>query len=141
VTGAKTPAVLRYLRGRIMRSYPHAQSVPSDLSVAAKFLVRAADRLDLSNKEVARIIGVSEATISGMRKGDCALDGKPLELAIMLIRLCRSLDVVVGGDDLVAKAWLRNQNSILSEAPLELIQTVSGLADVLQYLDARRTVV
>jgi uncharacterized protein (DUF2384 family) len=124
-----------------MRSDPRHDPVPSDSSVAAKALVRAADRLDISNKAVARIIGVSEATISRMRKGDYVLDGKPLELAIMFIRLYRSLDAVVGGDDSVAKAWLRNENSILRDAPLDLIQTVSGLTDVIQYLDARRAVV
>jgi hypothetical protein len=41
----------------------------------------------------------------------------------------------------VAKAWLRNKNSALKEAPIDLIQSVSGLADVIQYLDARRAVV
>ncbi len=69
------------------------------------------------------------------------LDGKPLELAVMFIRLYRALDAVVGGDDAVATAWLRNKNSALKDVPLALIQTVSGLTDVIQYLDARRAVV
>jgi hypothetical protein len=125
----------------VMRANPHGDAVPSDSAIVVRALVRAADRLDVSNKAVARIIGVSEATISRMRKGDYMLDGKPLELAIMFIRLYRSLDAVVGGDDSVAKAWLRNENSILRDAPLDLIQSVSGLTDVIQYLDARRAVV
>jgi len=124
-----------------MRAKPDADPVPTDSAIVAKALVRAADRLDVSNKTVSKIIGVSEATISRMRKGDYALDGKPLELAVMFIRLYRSLDAVVGGDDSVAKAWLRNENSMLRDAPLHLVQTVSGLTDVLQYLDARRAVV
>jgi len=124
-----------------MRSDPHPDPVPTDSTIVLKALVRAADRLDVSNKAVARTIGVSEATVSRMRKGDYVLDGKPLELAVMFIRLYRSLDAVVGGDDSVAKAWLRNENSMLRNAPLDLIQTVSGLTDVLQYLDARRAVV
>jgi len=124
-----------------MRSDPHPDPVPTDSTIVLKALVRAAARLDVSNKAVARTIGVSEATVSRMRKGDYVLDGKPLELAVMFIRLYRSLDAVVGGDDSVAKAWLRNENSMLRNAPLDLIQTVSGLTDVLQYLDARRAVV
>jgi DNA-binding XRE family transcriptional regulator len=124
-----------------MRIASQADPVPSDSSIVVKALVRAANRLDVSAKTVARIIGVSEATISRMRKGDYVLDGKPLELAIMFIRLYRSLDAVVGGDDSVAQAWLRNENSILRDPPLQLIQTVSGLTDVIQYLDARRAVV
>jgi hypothetical protein len=76
-----------------------------------------------------------------MRKGDYVLDGKPLELGVLFVRLYRSLDAVVGGDDAVAKTWLRNKNSALKDTPLQLIQTVPGLIDVIQYLDARRAVV
>jgi DNA-binding XRE family transcriptional regulator len=124
-----------------MRTKPGLDSVPSDSAILVKTLVRAADRLAVSNKALAKIIGLSEATISRMRKGGYVLDGKPLELAIMFIRLYRSLDAVVGGDDTVAKAWVRNKNSALKDSPLNLIQTVSGLTNVLQYLDARRAVV
>ena len=113
----------------------------SDSVIVAKAMVRAADRLEVQNRLLARIIGLSEATISRLRKGDYLLDGKALELAIMFIRLYRSLDAVVGGDDAVAKAWLRNRNSALKDSPLALIQTVAGLTDVLHYLDARRAVV
>ena len=63
------------------------------------------------------------------------------ELAVMFVRLYRSLDAVVGGDDNVARQWLVNPNTALEAAPLELIQSVSGLANVIQYLDARRAVV
>jgi hypothetical protein len=124
-----------------MRPAPRRDTVPSDSAIVSKALVRAADRLDVSNKLLARIIGVSEASVSRMRKGDYALEGKPLELGIMFVRLYRSLDAVVGGDDAVAKAWLRNRNSALKDAPLALTQTVAGLIDVIQYLDARRAVV
>jgi uncharacterized protein (DUF2384 family) len=105
-----------------------------------KALVRAADRLDVPNKTVAKIIGVSEASFSRMRRGDYLLEGKPLELAVMFVRLYRSLDAVGGGDDTVARAWLRNTNTALKDYPIDLIQTVAGLTDVIQYLDARRAV-
>ena len=100
--------------------------------------MRAADRLDVTNKLLAKILGVSEATISRMRRGEYPLENKPFELAVMFVRLYRSLDAVIGGDDAVAKTWLRNKNSALKEAPIDLIQSVWGLADVIQYLDARR---
>lgn len=124
-----------------MRTAPRPAAVPSDAAIVVKALVRAADRLDVPSKLLSRIVGLSEATISRMRKGDYVLDGKPLELAIMFVRLYRSLDALVGGDDSVASAWLKNKNSALKDSPLQLIQTVSGLTDVLQYLDARRAVV
>jgi uncharacterized protein (DUF2384 family) len=124
-----------------MRPKPRLASVPSDSAIVAKAALRAADRLDVTNKLLAKIIGVSEATVSRMRRGEYPLENKPFELAIMFIRLYRSLDAVIGGDDVVAKAWLRNKNSALKEAPIDLIQSVSGLTDVIQYLDARRAVV
>ena len=77
-----------------------------------------------------------------MRNGKYRLDRgqKPFELAVLLIRLYRSLDGIVGGDDSVAADWLTN-NIVLDGVPLELIQSVSGLANVIHYLDARRAIV
>jgi uncharacterized protein (DUF2384 family) len=118
---------------------PHATA--SNAAVIAKAVIRAADRLDVSSKSLARILGVSEATVSRLKKGDYALDKKPFELAVVFIRLYRSLDAIVGGDDSVAKAWLKNQNTALMGRPVELIESVSGLTNVIQYLDARRAVI
>ena len=111
--------------------------------VLTKALLRAADRLDLTNKVLAAIIGVSEATVSRMRSGSHRLQEhqKSFELAVLFVRLYRSLDAIVGGDDAVASIWLRNRNAILGIEPLGAIQTVPGLMHVIQYLDARRAVV
>jgi Protein of unknown function (DUF2384) len=126
-----------------MRVKSRADYVISDSTVVVKAAVRAADRLEIANKTLARIIGVSEATVSRMRKGEYSLgkNQKPFELAVLFIRFYRSLDGVVDGDDTVARAWLKNDNSALRSAPIKLIQSVSGLTDVIQYLDARRAIV
>jgi uncharacterized protein (DUF2384 family) len=115
----------------------------SDSPIVTKAVLRAADRLNVTNKVLARVIGVSEATVSRMKKGDYPLQAgtKPFELAVLFVRLYRSLDAVVGGDERVAGAWLSNPNVALQDRPLELIQSVSGLTDVIQYLDSRRAVV
>jgi DNA-binding XRE family transcriptional regulator len=125
----------------LLESNPN--SAPSDCAVVAKAAIRAADRLEITNKTLARIIGVSEATISRMRKGEYPLEKsqKPFELAVMFIRLYRSLDAVVGGDDAVAKAWMKNDNTALGAQPIHLIQSISGLSNVIQYLDSRRAIV
>jgi hypothetical protein len=47
----------------------------------------------------------------------------------------------VGGDDVVAGVWLKSRNTVLDAEPLGLIQTVPGLMNVIQYLDARRAVI
>ena len=122
---------------------PHPAPAPSDSAIVTKAAVRAADKLGLTNKVLARVIGVSEASVSRMRKGEFPLEPnqKPFELAVLFVRLYRSLDAVVGGDDAVARAWLANENTALNATPLDLIQSISGLANVIQYLDARRAVV
>jgi predicted transcriptional regulator len=110
-------------------------------AVLAKATIRAADKLDVSQKVLASIIGVSESVVSRMRNGSFALDrnsGKSFELAALFIRLYRSLDAIVGGDETVAKAWLKNENTALQCRPIDLIQKVQGLLDVIRYLDARR---
>jgi len=115
----------------------------SDAGLVAKALVRGADKLQVSNRALARIIGVSEASISRLKKGGYPLDAnqKPFQLAVLFIRLYRSLDALAGGDDGVSAAWLANPNSALDGVPLELVQSVSGLVNVINYLDARRAIV
>jgi len=117
-----------------------ALKVPSVLTSAT---VRAAERLQIKNAALARILGISDSTVSRMRNKALFLErgDKPFELAILFVRLYRSLDSIMAGDDAVAADWLRNKNTALNGVPLELIQSVSGLVDVIAYLDARRAIV
>ncbi|HWK97899.1 MAG TPA: MbcA/ParS/Xre antitoxin family protein [Pseudolabrys sp.] len=119
------------------------QAALSDSTLVTKATIRAAERLSIKSKTLARVIGVSEATISRMRQGGYPLEPhqKPFELAVLFVRLFRSLDAMTGGDEKVAAAWLANDNTALSGKPIDLIQTVSGLANVIQYLDARRALI
>ena len=112
-------------------------------SVLTSAMVRAAERLQIKNAALARILGVSDSTVSRMRNKALFLErgDKPFELAILFVRLYRSLDSIMAGDDAVAADWLRNKNTVLNGVPLELIQSVSGLVHVIAYLDARRAIV
>jgi hypothetical protein len=111
-----------------------------DDAVLSKAALRAAERLDLSNTVLAKILGLSGPTITRMRQGayTIARTDKAFELAALFVRVYRSLDAIVGGDDHVAAQWLRSDNTALQEKPLNLLQKVTGLVDVLHYLDARR---
>ncbi len=113
---------------------------PSPGLVVTKAVVRAADRLGLSSRALARCLGVSEATVSRIRHQTYMLepDSKPFELAVLLIRVFRALDAIVGGDAEVAKAWMQSENRALQGVPKDLVTRVSGLTHVLAYLDARR---
>jgi len=119
-----------------------APAFPDEAVVAAKALLRAAQRLGLSNRSLGRIVGLSEASVSRMGKGAYTLrrSEKAFELGLLFIRLFRSLDAIAGGDEAVARAWLHNDNEALGGKPLKLIETVPGLVNVLAYLDARRAV-
>ena len=111
-----------------------------EAAVVTKGVLRAAERLGLSNRVVAAVVGVSEATVSRMGTGTYQLEpgSKPFELAVLFLRLFRSLDAIVGGDAAVARAWLQNENTALSAAPVSLIESVAGLVNVVAYLDDRR---
>ena len=115
--------------------YPKPEAGP----VLAKATLAAAARLGLRNKDVAKVIGTSEASVSRLR-GARGLDpdGKEGELALLFLRLYRSLDALVGGDDVKARAWLHANNDHLGGVPADRIRTVEGLVDVIQYLDAMR---
>ena len=112
-------------------------------AVLTKAVLNAADKLDVNGVALATVLGVSEATVSRMKSGDYRLDAsrKEFELGVLFVRLFRSLDAIVGGDEAVARAWLANSNLALSGAPAEQIRTVTGLVDVIAYLDARRAIV
>ena len=122
---------------------PKAISATSEATVLTKAVLRAAQHLGMTNKSLATVIGVSEATVSRMRSGDYTLQRgqKSFELAVLFLRFYRSLDAIVGGDREVARAWLKNPNAALESEPLSLIQTAPGLMNAIHYLDARRAIV
>jgi DNA-binding XRE family transcriptional regulator len=99
---------------------------------------RAAAQLDLTQKDLAQIIGVSPATVSRLPHRPLDPAAKEGELAILFVRMFRSLDTLVGGNVDSARKWLHAENHHLAGVPARLIQTVTGLVDVVEYLDAMR---
>lgn len=122
------------------RSIDHESVFLSRQTVLSKALCRAASYMGISNAETARIIGVSEPTVSRLRNGKYELrDGtKPFELAQYLVRLFRGLDAIAGGDDETTRSWLRSENAVLKGVPVELMKKISGLTAVVSYVDAQR---
>jgi hypothetical protein len=108
--------------------------------VVTKAVMAAVERLGLNAARTADILGLSAPTISRMKRLDFVLEPgtKPFELAVLLIRVFRSLDAITGGDEVVARDWLRQNNLALSAVPAEKLTSITGLIDVLSYLDARR---
>ena len=112
---------------------------PDPAAVLTRAVLAAARRLGLRNRQLADVLGASEASVSRLR-GRRVIEpaSKEGELALLFLRLYRSLDALVGGDDAKAEAWLRAENLHLNGIPAERIRTVEGLVDVVQYLDAMR---
>ncbi|MBL8699555.1 MAG: DUF2384 domain-containing protein [Alphaproteobacteria bacterium] len=108
--------------------------------VLAKATVRAADFLEIPSATLARILGLSEASISRLRRGQYVLTrgSKEFELAVLFVRLFRGLDALMGSDDVASRSWLAADNLALHAKPIDLIQTVTGLVDTIAYVDSRR---
>jgi hypothetical protein len=120
-----------------MRTATAASPRPED--VLTRATLEAARRLDVRNNRLAEILGTSEASISrlsGPRR--IAPESKEGELALLFLRLFRSLDALVGGDDQQGRAWLHAENAHLRGVPADRIRRVEGLVDVVRYLDGMR---
>jgi hypothetical protein len=112
---------------------------PDPGAVLARAVVAAAARLGVRNRRLAEVIGTSEASVSRLTSGrriDPA--SKEGELALLFLRLYRSLDALVGGADDQARAWLHAENRHVGGVPADRIRSVEGLVDVIQYLDGMR---
>jgi hypothetical protein len=112
----------------------------SAAATVSKATVRAARALGLTNAAIAVILGLSEATISRLSAGTFILDreSKPYELALLLVRLFRSLDAMVNGEEAPMRGWMQSPNSAVGGVPAERIKTVTGLVETLSYVDGAR---
>ena len=119
---------------------PHMTLAPDKAIVLGKATIRAAHEMRLSNAALARVIGLSEPTISRIAGGarGIAPESKEGQLALLVVRLFRSLDPLVGSDAQKRHDWLRSHNKALNGTPAALIETPTGLVNALAYLDGMR---
>lgn len=109
--------------------------------VLTKALITMAAILQLSQKDLSEIIGLSTATFSRIFKSSNAFinpETKEGQLALLLLRFYRSLDALFGGNPNQCRLWLRSHNKHLNGIPIDLIKSIEGLVFVIQYLDAMR---
>jgi uncharacterized protein (DUF2384 family) len=109
--------------------------------VLTKAALRAAEVLEVPQRTLADIIGISASTISRAANGGAPVDPstKAGELAKLWVRVFRSLDAIVGSNDVAARAWLNSANAAFGgEKPLERLRSAEGLIHVLHYLDSAR---
>lgn len=115
---------------------------PAPSAVLSKAVKSAAERLNVSQAALAKIIGLSPATVSRMYGGQYQLeeDSKQWDLALLFVRIFRSLDSIVGNEE-SARKWINGENLGLNGRPIDLIQQTEGLVRVVHYLDASRGIV
>ena len=103
-------------------------------------VARVADFWGFSNAKLAAILGLSPATVSRLRAGTTLLDptSKSFEAGHFLLRLFRSLDALLGSDDVAVKGWLGTPNLDLGAKPIERLDTMRGLIEVCDYVDFYR---
>jgi uncharacterized protein (DUF2384 family) len=121
---------------------PTSRTRPAAAAVLSKAVKNAAERLNVSQAALGKIIGLSPATISRMHAGQFVLEeqSKQWDLALLFVRVFRSLDSIVG-DDESARKWLNGENLGLNGRPIALIQQTEGLVRVVHYLDASRGII
>jgi uncharacterized protein (DUF2384 family) len=111
-----------------------------DGRVLTSAVARIAEFWGLTNARLGAVLGLSESTVSRLRSGKAELDpaSKSFEAAQFLLRLFRSLDALLGSDDLSARSWLATENLDLDARPIDLIESFKGLITVCDYVDAYR---
>ncbi len=113
---------------------------PDDGKVLTTAIARIGELWGFTNAKLGAVLGLSEATVSRLRSGKTALDpaSKSFEAGQFLLRLFRSLDALLGSDDMAARAWLATPNVDLEARPADLIESFAGLITVCDYVDAHR---
>jgi uncharacterized protein (DUF2384 family) len=119
------------------------QALPrSDRSrVLSTAVIEAARRLNLGSSDLNAIIGTSQPSASRLLNGKYFIpeDSKTWELSAHFVRLYRSVSSLVGGDDDLARSWLKSANQAFDNRhPLDVVKRVDGLLHVCEYLDAHR---
>lgn len=107
--------------------------------VVTSAALKAAEALQITKTTLGRILGLSPASVSRLAAGSPLRPGsKPYELALLLLRLYRSLDAIMGGDRALAREWLESDNRALGGRPIDRLVTITGLTEVAAHVDAFR---
>lgn len=117
----------------------YSEQIIDKKTVLAKAFFNAAKKIDLSQAQLAAILGVSLPTISRL-KTKLKLDpnSKQGELALLLIKLYIVLYDLNGGDLDWIHHFLNSKNQVTGGIPIRQIETARGLVLVLQFVEAIR---
>tara|TARA_R110002074_G_scaffold373069_2_gene548759 strand:+ start:8930 stop:9301 length:372 start_codon:yes stop_codon:yes gene_type:complete len=112
---------------------------PTEQTVLAKAVLRAAEQLGLKQVELAAALGLHRTAISRLKQNQ-SLDpsSKQGEIALLVIRIARALFALTGGDTEWIKHFMRTHNKMTGAIPAKQIESIQGLITVAQFVDAIR---
>jgi transcriptional regulator with XRE-family HTH domain len=116
-----------------------SQQAPEPAVVLAKALLNAAEQLGLKQAELGAVLGLDRTGISRLKQNP-SLDpnSKKGELALLVIRIARALFALTGGDKEWIKHFMHNSNKVTGGIPAKQMETIQGLMQVVQFVDAIR---
>jgi len=117
------------------RGHSSALKHPEADRVLTEAFITASNQLEIAKALQAKIIGVSPATVTRLKQAHIKAASKPGELALLFLRMARSLIAYWGTDPTPAKQWLNGEHAALGGAPIQLIQSAEGLVRVADYVD------
>lgn len=119
-----------------MRSVPKQSTVsPSDADILARSTLEAGKLLGLSQSRISEILGRDRSTVS---RNGIDPQSKAGQLAVLLIRIYRSLSALMGGDEENMRHFMKTTNRATGGVPKEQLCRPEGLVAVCEYLDAIR---
>lgn len=127
-----------------LSAHPDQSASPDRERVVLDAAVRAASLLGFSQAQLSRVLGIDASTLSRRiaQKRGLSARSREYEMALLLVRLFRSLSALAGGQDATARAWLASPNLAFGgQRPRDLMVSAEGFVRVLQYLDAHRATV
>lgn len=106
--------------------------------VLGKAVLHASNVLGLEPARLAQVLGVSVSSISRLSRGTYSLKEaqKSWELAVLVVRLYQGLQTIMAGDEVASRSWMWSPNTALHGVPEEVIVTVQGLVNVVEYVES-----
>jgi len=108
----------------------------TDGQLLLRAVMRASEELELSRTALARVLGRDRSLFSRGKGIDPAT--KTGELALLMVRLYRSLAGLMGNDPIQMRHWFHTANRHTGGVPAEQVQRAEALVEIVQYLDAMR---
>ncbi|HSC68259.1 MAG TPA: XRE family transcriptional regulator [Cellvibrio sp.] len=116
-----------------------AHTSPDPAAVLAKAVLNAAEQLGLKQAELAAVLGIHRTAISRLKQIPVLNPkSKQGELALLLIRIARALFALTGGDKDWIKHFMHSPNQITGGVPAKQMESIQGLMQVLNVVDALR---